>query len=49
MQSDVGESVLENMRGLKMTAGDWFGGVEDTAKDLLTKMLVFNPNKRLTI
>jgi serine/threonine protein kinase len=50
LRSDAGESMLDNLKNVKQrNPKDWFSSVDDSVRDLMSRMLTFNPNKRLTI
>jgi mitogen-activated protein kinase 15 len=42
--------MLETLKTVKQrNPKDWFSNAEDSVRDLMSKMLVFNPNKRINI
>jgi serine/threonine protein kinase len=42
--------MLENLKNVKQrNPKDWFPTVQDSVRDLMSRMLTFNPNKRLNI
>lgn len=50
LESDVGWSMIENLRGIKQKSiREWLPNADELALDLISKMLQFNPKKRITI
>jgi mitogen-activated protein kinase 15 len=50
LESDVGWSMIENMRAVKQKSiREWLPNADELALDLISKMLQFSPKKRITI